>query len=150
MESRLITLPNSGDSANKKKPRVLALGGELLEILERREKDRRPDCPLVFHRSGKPVKSFRKAWDSACKEAGRPDLVPHDMRRSAVRNFRKAGIPETVGMALSGHRTNSVFKRYDIIDTEDVQAAVAKVQDYLKQQKETAQAKVVPLRAAQG
>jgi hypothetical protein len=51
-------------------------------------------------------------------------------------------------MALSGHRTNSVFKRYDIIDTEDVQQAVARVQAYLKKQKEIAQAKVVPLRAA--
>ena len=148
LEEKMITLPNSSDAGNKKKPRVLALEGELLEILERRLKDRRLDCPLVFHRNGKPIKTFRKAWRSACADAGFAGLVPHDMRRSAIRNFRKAGIPETVGMALSGHRTNSVFKRYDIIDTEDVQAAVAKVQAYLKNQKENAQAKVVPIRAA--
>lgn len=148
MEERLITLPNTGDHGNKKKARVLSLSGELWEILERRLKDRRPDCLFVFHRNGKPIKTFRRAWDSACTDAGRPGLVPHDMRRSAIRNFRKAGVPETVGMALSGHRTNSVFKRYDIIDTEDVQQAVAKVQSYLQEQKRTAQAKVVPLRAA--
>ncbi len=82
-------------------------------------KDRRPDCPYVFHRNGKQIKSFRRAFKSACKDTGLAGVVPHDMRRSAVRNIRKAGVGETDGMKISGHRTNSVYKRYDIIDEQD-------------------------------
>jgi len=92
------------------------------------------DCPLVFHRNGKPVKSFRKAWETACKAVGQPDLVPHDMRRSATRNFRKAGLSENEGMAMTGHQTNSIYRRYDIIDEEDMKQSMEKVQTFLKGQ----------------
>ena len=68
------------------------------------------------------------------------------MRRSAVRNFRKAGLSETEGMKMSGHKTNSVYKRYDIIDEEDLKVAMGKVQRYLKSQKSGR--KVVSMRGA--
>ena len=75
-----------------KNPRTLPLVGELREVIENRLKDRRPDCPYVFHRAGKPVKSFRRAYKAACAAVGLVGLLPHDLRRSAIRNFRKAGI----------------------------------------------------------
>ena len=117
-----------------KKVRMLPLIGELQNIIERRLTEKRMDCPFVFHRNGKPVKSFRKAWETACKAIGQPDLVPHDMRRSATRNFRKAGLSENEGMAMTGHQTNSIYRRYDIIDEEDMKQSMEKVQTFLKGQ----------------
>jgi integrase len=129
-----------------KNPRTLPLVGELREVIENRLKERRPNCPYVFHRDGKPIKSFRRAFKAACKEAGLIGILPHDMRRSAIRNFRKAGISESDGMKISGHKTNSVYKRYDIIDEEDQRRTIEKVQEY--QRREMENLKVVPIKRA--
>lgn len=79
--------------------------------------------PFVFHRYGEPIKSFRRVWMNACAEAGVPDLKFHDLRRTAVRNMRRAGVPQVVRMRISGHRTNSMERRYNIVDIEDISAA---------------------------
>ena len=112
--------------------------------LERRQKLRRLDCPYVFHRNGKPIRSFRKAFKAAAKEVGYDGLLPHDMRRSAIRNFRKAGLSESDGMKLSGHRTRSVYDRYNIFDDRDLAESMNRVQEHLK--KEAENRKVVPLK----
>jgi integrase len=93
--------------SKNKKPRTLPLEDTLRDIIERRIKARDITCPFVFHRKGKPIKSFRKDFKAAAKVAGLTGLVPHDMRRSAIRNFRKAGLSESDGMKLSGHRTGA-------------------------------------------
>ena len=80
---------------SKIKSLVLPLEGALCEIIKRRIKLREPPCPYVFHRKGKPIKSFRKAFKAAAKAAALAGFVSHDMRRSAVMNFRKAGYPKT-------------------------------------------------------
>lgn len=126
--------------------RTLPLVGELREVIEKRVQKRRPDCPFVFHRDGNTIKSFRKAWQTACEKAGLNGVVPHDMRRSAIRNFRKAGIGESDGMKISGHRTNSVYKRYDIIDEQDQRRTMERVQEHLRQEMEGR--KVVPIKRA--
>jgi integrase len=130
--------------SKSKKARALPLTGALMDVIERRKKSRRLDCPYVFHRNGRQIKSFRKAFKAAAKEIGYPDLLPHDMRRSAVRNFRKAGLSEHEGMKLSGHQTDSVYRRYDIISDDDLTAAMEKVQEHLK--KESENRKVVLLK----
>ena len=104
------------ENSKSKKPRLLPLLGALTEIIERRWKKRRLDCPYVFHRNGKQIRSFRRGYKTACGKISQPHLVPHDMRRSGIRNFRKAGLSESEGMMLSGHKTNAVYRRYDIID----------------------------------
>jgi len=66
-------------------------------------------------------------WDKACKEAGIPGRVPHDLRRSAVRNLELAGVPRSVAMKLTGHKTESVYRRYTIVSETDVADAVRKL-----------------------
>jgi integrase len=71
----------------------------------RRLKVRRLSTPLIFHRAGEPVAESRKAWATACKRAGLPGILFHDLRRSAIRNMIRAGVDRVVAEKISGHRT---------------------------------------------
>lgn len=92
----------------------------------------------VFTRAGKPVRDFRKAWETLTTAAGVPDLLLHDLRRSAARNLRNAGVPENVIMKIGGWRTRSVFERYSIIVQSDIQDAMGKLEARRVQQAEPA------------
>jgi integrase len=145
LSANMIRLP--AEFSKSKKPRNLPITGALMDIVERRLKLRRLDCEFVFHRKGKPIREFAKAFKKAAVEIGMPELLPHDMRRSAVRNFRRSGLSENEGMALSGHRTASVFRRYDIISDDDLRESMNRVQEHMR--KEAGNRKVVPLNKKQ-
>ena len=108
------------------RPRVFPFGlaPSLKTLLDARWASR--DGLYVFHRHGKRIKDFRTAWQLACQRAGLVGRIPHDLRRSAARDLRRAGVSEGEIMKLCGWRTRSMFDRYNIIDEQDLAAAVAK------------------------
>lgn len=74
-----------------------------------------------------PITSMIKAFKAACRNAGHPGFIPHDLRRTAVRNLVRAGVPQSVAMKLTGHKTDSVFRRYDIVSPDDLRVAVERL-----------------------
>ena len=109
------------------------LEGDLAELIDRRWESRLFEkdgdirvAGLVFHRDGKPVGDFKKAWATACRTAGVPDRLFHDLRRTAARNMVRAGVPERVAMAVTGHVTRSMFDRYNIVSEDDLRMAAQK------------------------
>ena len=83
--------------------------------------------PWLFHRDGKPIRDFYDAWHKACKAAGMPGRIPHDFRRTAVRNIERAGVPRSAAMQLTGHITESVYRRYAIVDEAMLNEGVEKL-----------------------
>ena len=83
--------------------------------------------PWVFHRGGKPIAGLRKAWAKACEKAGVPGRIPHDLRRSAVRNLERAGVPRSVAMRMVGHKTEAIYRRYAIVDEVMLREGAAKL-----------------------
>lgn len=71
----------------------------------------------------KRILSLTKAWNSACEAAGCPGRIPHDLRRTAIRAMVRRGVPERVAMKLSGHKTRSIFERYNVVSPGDLRAA---------------------------
>ncbi len=100
---------------------------ELADMLERQrshtralEIDTHKTIPWVFHRQGNRIKDFRVAWRKAVIAAEIPEKIPHDFRRTAVRNLERAGVPRSVAMKLVGHKTESVYRRYAIVAKQDL------------------------------
>lgn len=104
---------------------------EALLTAQRAEHDRLKKAnrivPLVFHRNGKAIKHVRTAWANACSAAGVPGRLLHDMRRSAVRNLERDGVSRSAAMAMVGHKTESIYRRYAIVDAGALRDAAAKI-----------------------
>jgi len=83
--------------------------------------------PWLFHRDGERIKSFRRAWLTACRKAGVPGRIPHDFRRTAVRNLERAGVPRSTAMKMVGHKTESVYRRYAIVVEADLREGVERL-----------------------
>ena len=123
--------------SKNKDGRLLPLSGELLEVIERANKGRRPDCPYVFHLNSQPIGDFRKAWKTATRAAGIGGNIVHDLRRTAIRNMIRGGTSERVAMKLSGHKTRNIFDRYNIVDEADLAQGAEKLQTYIAGQSQS-------------
>ena len=135
-------IQSSGRTTKAKEAHTLPIYGEMGPWIEMAlaERDAKfPQCPwLLFNEEGKQIGSFRKAWTSACKRAGVPGLLIHDLRRSAVVNMDRAGVPRRVIMQITGHKTEVMFTRYRIVAPADLKQAARRMEAYLEQSKETA------------
>src|SRR5436190_8203605 len=85
------------------------------------------DTPRPETETADADRQFSQQWIAACRAAGTPGRIPHDFRRTAVRNLVRAGIPERVAMTLTGHKTRSVFERYNIVSAGDLLEAAKKL-----------------------
>jgi integrase len=133
-------------------PRVLYLTGDLLRVLtawKQRCDQKWPQCPWICHRGAIRLESLKHSWRKACERVGLGKMVeiegtkekvwegkiPHDFRRTAVRNMLRAGIPEKIAMAISGHKTRSVFDRYNIVNEADLERAARSLTEYFEREK---------------
>src|SRR5580704_1826257 len=127
------------EKSKEGEPRLIPIvGKDLAGILERRKIVRQAKTPdggpmiadLIFHRNGKPIVDPRKSWKTACKKAGLPGLIPHDLRRCAAKNLDEAGVPRDVAMSITGHKTESMYRRYNIVNLKRQRSGLELAQEF--------------------
>jgi integrase len=152
-ERGIVTL-EVGETKNDD-ARTVYLDDELKETFDELWKNRKRNgilIPNVFpnEKGNGPIVNFRKAWNAACRKAGLgygykiekryvekwqgklpSGPILHDFRRTAVRNMIRSGVPERVAMLISGHKTRSVFDRYNIVSDADLRLATKQQEAYL-------------------
>jgi integrase len=121
LEGRVVRLRRA--HAKSGRGRVVALEGVLWDLVVNQPRQ----GLWVFHREGRPITAFDWFWRQACKRAGLQGRRFHDLRRTAIRNLTRAGVPERVAMGVSGHLTRSIFDRYDIVSEGDIRDAMRRV-----------------------
>jgi integrase len=126
---------------------VIVLDGELLDTVRAQWEKRKvvtipgipgqsPTllCSFVFHRGGRQIKDPRKSWNKARAETGLSTKMLHDFRRTAARDLVRGGVNELVAMKITGHKTRSVFDRYNIVNEDDLRDAARKHSEYVQSQ----------------
>jgi integrase len=111
-------------------PLTPELRGILLRQLERTKELERETgrlIPWLFHHHGKPIKDFRKAWAVACERGDVAGKTPSDFRQTAVRNLERAGVPCQAAMAMVGHRSDSIYRRYPLADETMLKESATKL-----------------------
>jgi integrase len=153
--------------------RVIVMDPEILETVKAQWEKRKVAeilgqsptllCPYVFHRNGKPIGDIRDVWHNACIAVGLGQWIEierkgkmakvykgklfHDFRRTGCRDMIRAGVPERVAMQISGHKTRSVFDRYNIVSANDLREAARKRWEHAQNQEKVSN--VVAMKATQ-
>ena len=148
LENNIVRI-ESGETKNNE-ARTVYLDNELKEVFlnqKTRQKELSKISNYVFpnEEGTDKIRVFRKSWNSACTTAKIGKRLFHDFRRTAVRNMVRAGIPERVAMMISGHKTRSVFERYNIVSETDLKIASQKQEAYLQTQISTISSTISPI-----
>ena len=132
-----------GVKSKNGKPYFVPILGELVELMKRHEQARSVETPkgivlsnFVFHRNGEPILEFRKAWATACKKAGCPGTLVHDMRRSAARNLIRSGVDKDTVKMVGGWKTDSMLSRYNVVGEADLRSAMERLAKYSEAESE--------------
>jgi integrase len=132
-------------TTKNKHGRTFVMTSELRALLEGQRAAVPENVPWVFPHRGRQLTRFDKSWRTACLNAGLGTLVsakprkivtprlPHDFRLTAVRNLTRAGVAESIAMKMTGHKTRSVFDRYDIVSERDLREASEKLSAFAGQ-----------------
>jgi integrase len=126
LEERCIHL--EAEDTKTKKARVVYLTTRVLQVLSQLAQGEKGEFVFTNPKTGTAYQDLRKPFSQACKTAGLEGLWFHDLRRSFITRARRAGVPESVIMRMSGHKTRSVFERYNVIETRDMQDAVERME----------------------
>jgi integrase len=143
-ERKPAIMLNAGETKNDA-ARLLPLSPHILELIKLCIAGKGPDDYIFTRdrtragrkaRKGGHIADMRDAWEEATKAAGCPGLLFHDLRRTGVRTMRRLGVDQATGMEISGHKTPSVYQRYNIIDRADLDDAVAKIEKHRNEQRQ--------------
>ena len=138
LEEKCIRLASIQTKTNT--PRIIFMPDDFFKVLNKAKELRDRDfplCPYVCHIRGKSFSQLRQGWNVACERIGLKGKTFHDLRRTGVRNLVRAGVPETVAMKISGHKTRSVFDRYNVTSEADLKMAADQLNRYFLDQKVT-------------
>lgn len=122
------TLMLSATDTKNRKPRNVSLTNESYTLLCQSIVGKHAEDFVFTWKDGRPVKDFRVSWEKLIKAAGLPELLFHDLRRSAVRNMIRRGVPQVTAQRISGHKTREVFDRYNITDEQDLADAAMRIE----------------------
>lgn len=125
-----------------KKDRVIPIYGDMVEWLKRQLDELPEGCPYLFHYHGRRLGSHLKGWARACADVGLDGLIFHDLRRSAVRNMDRAGIRREVAKAVSGHKTDEMYRRYNIVSGDELQGVGDQMKAFRQREKQKQKAQL--------
>lgn len=121
----------SGETKNDE-GRTVVLTEECHQLVTSLRRGKQPEDYLFTREDGQPVRDFRGAWDALAAAAKLPGLLFHDLRRSAIRNMIRRNVPQKTARIISGHKTDSVFSRYNIVSDDDIADAARKIEEGAK------------------
>jgi len=132
-EVEVVFLP--GKYWKNGEPQTMPLVAELAEIIARRRaaravttKDGVVLSEFIFHRDGKPIGDVRKSWKTACKRAGIPGRLFHDLCRTFARDADNAGVSRSVAKDVMGRKSEAIYTRYRIVAEDEKASALLRMQ----------------------
>ena len=148
LQERTVSLKAS--QTKNKEARHMYMEEQLLSVMFDEWASKDDDCPFVFHREGRKIKNFRGTWNNGCRKAGigygykaskkyaaewekkglTAGPIYHDLRRTAVRQMDQAGVSRKTAMLRTGHKTESVYNRYNIGTDADLKNAAQQLEKY--------------------
>lgn len=123
----------SGKVTKTGKARMTPIPGPVMADLKALFVNRRPGAELIFEYNGRRVGDFKRSWRTALKRAGLPaNFVFHGLRYCAASNLTSAGVSRIVAQGITGHETDSIFRRYNLVADDDLTAASDRVTAYVE------------------